>query len=44
MFLAREGLSVAMLKVMPSAAQTELPTRGEESDDRAARERARVSG
>jgi uncharacterized protein (TIRG00374 family) len=43
-FLAREGLSVAMLKVMPSAAQTELPTAGEESDDRAARERTRVSG
>ena len=41
-FLAREGLSVAMLKVMPSAAQTEMPTPAEESD--AERERARVSG
>jgi len=43
-FLAREGLSVAMLKVMPSAAQAELPNVGEENDDRAERERARVSG
>jgi uncharacterized protein (TIRG00374 family) len=43
-FLAREGLSVAMLKVMPSAAQTELPAAGEESDARAERERARLSG
>jgi glycosyltransferase 2 family protein len=42
-FLAHEGLSVAMLKVMPSAAQTELPAAGEESD-RVARESARVSG
>jgi len=42
MFLAREGLSVAMLKVMPSAAQTETPATAEESD--AERERARVSG
>jgi uncharacterized protein (TIRG00374 family) len=41
-FLAREGLSVAMLKVMPSAAQTELPATPEEID--AERERARVSG
>ncbi|HEY5098642.1 MAG TPA: lysylphosphatidylglycerol synthase domain-containing protein, partial [Gaiellaceae bacterium] len=44
-FLAREGLSVAMLKVMPSAAQTEMPRSDEEEDDdRAERERARVSG
>jgi uncharacterized membrane protein YbhN (UPF0104 family) len=44
LFLAREGLSVAMLKVMPSAAQTELPALGEEADERAEPERARVSG
>jgi uncharacterized membrane protein YbhN (UPF0104 family) len=44
LFLAREGLSLAMLKVMPSAAQTELPTDGEEADERAEPERARVSG
>ncbi len=43
-FLAREGLSVAMLKVMPSAAQTELPHVGEEADEHAEPERARVSG
>ncbi|HWF31774.1 MAG TPA: lysylphosphatidylglycerol synthase domain-containing protein, partial [Solirubrobacteraceae bacterium] len=43
-FLAREGLSVAMLKVMPSAAQTEMPNAGEESDDRGEHERARLSG
>jgi uncharacterized protein (TIRG00374 family) len=42
LFLAREGLSVAMLRVMPSAAQTELP-RAEEHDD-AEPERARLSG
>jgi len=44
LFLAREGLSVAMLKVMPSAAQTELPAVGEEMDERAEPERARMSG
>jgi uncharacterized membrane protein YbhN (UPF0104 family) len=43
-FLAREGLSIAMLKVMPSAAQTEMPSAGEENDDRAERERARMPG
>jgi uncharacterized protein (TIRG00374 family) len=43
-FLAREGLSVAMLKVMPSAAQTELPEEREGSDDSAEPARARVSG
>jgi uncharacterized membrane protein YbhN (UPF0104 family) len=43
-FLAREGLSVAMLKVMPSAAQTEMPAEGEQRDDDAAPARARVPG
>jgi len=43
-FLAREGLSVAMLRVMPSAAQTELPSAGEERDDDGELARARVSG
>jgi glycosyltransferase 2 family protein len=49
-FLAREGLSFAMLKVMPDAAQAEVPhdeppqsEAAAESDD-AARTRARVSG
>jgi uncharacterized protein (TIRG00374 family) len=44
LFLAREGLSVAMLKVMPSAAQTELPPVAEETDERAEPARARMSG
>jgi uncharacterized membrane protein YbhN (UPF0104 family) len=44
LFLAREGLSLAMLRVMPSAAQTELPAVDEEADERAEPERARVSG
>jgi uncharacterized protein (TIRG00374 family) len=43
-FLAREGLSVAMLKVMPSAAQTEMPAEGEQRDDDVAPARARVPG
>jgi uncharacterized protein (TIRG00374 family) len=43
-FLAREGLSIAMLKVMPSAAQTELPASGDERDDDAEPARARVPG
>jgi uncharacterized protein (TIRG00374 family) len=42
-FLAREGLSVAMLRVMPSAAQTEVPP-GEERDGDGEPARARVSG
>jgi uncharacterized protein (TIRG00374 family) len=42
-FLAREGLSVAMLRVMPSAAQMELPE-GEEAGADAGRSRARVPG
>jgi uncharacterized protein (TIRG00374 family) len=47
-FLAREGLSFAMLKVMPDAAQAEVPRgaapaeRGVEADE--ARKRARVPG
>jgi uncharacterized protein (TIRG00374 family) len=44
LFLAREGLSLAMLKVMPTAAQTELPAADEETDERAEPECARVSG
>lgn len=43
-FLAREGLSVAMLRVMPSAAQTELPENGEEGEEGADVEPARMSG
>ena len=43
-FLAREGLSVAMLRVMPSAAQVELPENGGEAEDDAERARAGVSG
>ena len=39
-FLAREGLSFAMLQVMPSAAQAELPA----EEERATPERARVPG
>jgi uncharacterized protein (TIRG00374 family) len=41
-FLAREGLSVAMLRVMPSAAQTEMPEPRDERDDDAEPARARV--
>lgn len=41
-FLAREGLSVAMLKVMPSAAQMDVPTT--ETEDSADPARARVPG
>jgi uncharacterized protein (TIRG00374 family) len=46
LFLAREGLSFAMLRVMPSAAQAELDegTVREEQEERAAPERARVPG
>ena len=43
-FLAREGLSVAMLRVMPSAAQAEVPDGNEESEERADTEPARMSG
>jgi uncharacterized membrane protein YbhN (UPF0104 family) len=41
-FLAREGLSVAMLRVMPDAAQAETPGEEQVLDDE--RPRARVSG
>jgi len=44
-FLAREGLSLAMLKVMPDVAQAEVPDEAEPADEpEAARERARVPG
>jgi uncharacterized protein (TIRG00374 family) len=43
LFLAREGLSVAMLRVMPSAAQAEVPEEEQGRED-ALPERARVSG
>jgi uncharacterized protein (TIRG00374 family) len=44
-FLAREGLSFAMLKVMPDAAQAEVPDETEPAaEPEAARERARVPG
>jgi uncharacterized membrane protein YbhN (UPF0104 family) len=45
LFLAREGLSIAMLKVMPSAAQAEVGDETAEIRDRDAEpERARISG
>ena len=47
LFLAREGLTFAMLKVMPDASQAEVPerTRGpEEEAVEPERPRARVSG
>jgi hypothetical protein len=46
LFLAREGLSFAMLRVMPTAAQAELDDehRGAEPGERPELERARVSG
>jgi uncharacterized protein (TIRG00374 family) len=46
LFLAREGLSFAMLRVMPSAAQAELAEarNGDEAVESAEPERARVSG
>jgi uncharacterized protein (TIRG00374 family) len=46
LFLAREGLSFAMLRVMPSAAQAELDEgeNGEEPEESAEPERARVPG
>jgi len=44
LFLAREGLSFAMLRVMPTAAQAEIPAGGEEAGEQGAppRERAGV--
>jgi uncharacterized membrane protein YbhN (UPF0104 family) len=44
LFLAREGLSFAMLRVMPSAAEAEMNDEGEEEPRRAEPERARMSG
>jgi uncharacterized protein (TIRG00374 family) len=46
LFLAREGLSFAMLRVMPSAAQAELDEgeNGEEPEESSEPERARVPG
>jgi uncharacterized protein (TIRG00374 family) len=48
LFLAREGLSYAMLKVMPDVGQAELPEDGDEPGDLAERDaeraHARVSG
>jgi uncharacterized protein (TIRG00374 family) len=44
-FLAREGLSVAMLKVMPEATQADVPVEAPSIEERDAEpERARVSG
>jgi len=43
-FLAREGLSVAMLKVMPDVAQAEVPDDEEPPEHEPARTRARVPG
>jgi uncharacterized membrane protein YbhN (UPF0104 family) len=44
LFLAREGLSVAMLRVMPSAAQAEIPQEPDEEGEAELAERAGVSG
>jgi uncharacterized protein (TIRG00374 family) len=44
MFLAREGLSFAMLRVMPSAAQAEMSVENDEETADARTERARVPG
>jgi len=45
-FLAREGLSIAMLRVMPDASQAEIPERSRPAEETAdaGRPRARVSG
>jgi glycosyltransferase 2 family protein len=43
LFLAREGLSFGMVRVMPDAAQAELPHE-DEAESEAERARARVSG
>ena len=45
-FLAREGLSFAMLRVMPDASQAEIPERSRPAEETAdaGRPRARVSG
>jgi uncharacterized membrane protein YbhN (UPF0104 family) len=44
MFLAREGLSFAMLRVMPSAAQAEMSVDNDEEPADARPQRARVPG
>ncbi|MEP7336026.1 MAG: lysylphosphatidylglycerol synthase transmembrane domain-containing protein [Actinomycetota bacterium] len=44
LFLAREGLSFAMLRVMPSAAQAEMTVERDEEQSDAREERARVPG
>jgi uncharacterized protein (TIRG00374 family) len=44
LFLAREGLSFAMLRVMPSAAQAEMSVENDEEQADAREERARVPG
>jgi uncharacterized protein (TIRG00374 family) len=44
LFLAHEGLSFAMLRVMPSAAEAEMRNEAEEVRDAARPERARMSG
>jgi uncharacterized membrane protein YbhN (UPF0104 family) len=44
LFLAREGLSVAMLRVMPGARQAEMPEAKERKAEDARAERARVPG
>jgi hypothetical protein len=43
-FLAREGLSYAMLRVMPDAAQAEVPEAEDAAEEAPARARARVPG
>jgi glycosyltransferase 2 family protein len=43
-FLAREGLSYAMLRVMPDAAQAEVPEEQTAGGEDRARESARVPG
>jgi hypothetical protein len=44
LFLAREGLSFAMLRVMPSAAQAEMSVENDEEPADARPARARVPG
>jgi hypothetical protein len=44
LFLAREGLSVAMLQVMPTAAQAEIADEEAEAEEDAEPARARVPG
>jgi uncharacterized membrane protein YbhN (UPF0104 family) len=44
LFLAREGLSVAMLRVMPSASQAELPSESAEKPEKRREERQAAVG